>query len=114
MDDRTLSALKASIVAWEKKLQQDDPYLINLGPDACPLCQLFNSTETEDPCVGCPVYDRTGLTACRHTPYAEAMFAIIDWRNFKKPEYREAARAAIQKEIDFLKSFLPGEDDEQV
>ena len=101
MEPTTLTALKESIIAWEKKLEADNPHQISLGPNACPLCDLFFYSN----CEGCPIMVRTREALCMKTPYREADDALADWQyaHGKKEYFQEAAK----KEIAFLKSLLP-------
>lgn len=92
-------ALRASIEAWEKKLEEVDPNNVLTSPDVCPLCRLYY----DDGCHGCPVRNKTRLSLCRGTPYLEAYDALEEWLedSTKRPEFLLAALA----EIDFLKSL---------
>jgi hypothetical protein len=102
MNDKTLKALKASIVHWERIAEGKE------GSQACsncPLCRLLN----ED-CGCCPIYLKTGKVACGGTPYCEfgkyadnkydqvwlGLFAVS----------KDAKDAAL-KEVKFLKGLLP-------
>lgn len=97
MTPEALTALTASIEHWKKNLA--DPENARTGVTECALCALF----FDNRCSGCPVARRTGVTACRGTPYAAAAEAgeIEDW-----PAFDIAAKA----EIEFLERLLPGED----
>jgi hypothetical protein len=93
MDKRTLTALKGSIAKWEAIVDAmgEDDAAIN-----CPLCSLFNTARTKNPCVGCPVRARTGLWGCENTPY-------IQYED-------EPTTENAQAELDFLKSLLPADE----
>ena len=92
MNKETLKALKGSIHKWEKivaGIGDDD------GPDNCPLCQLFNTSDVDEleACNGCPVAEKTGEQYCLRTPY---------------DQYSGAATTSnAKKELAFLKSLLP-------
>lgn len=112
MDERTLAALKSSIEAWERKLAATDPWAVELGPTACPLCHLFNTADTADGeyCQMCPVSISTGKAFCAGSPYPTAATALLLWHNWRTAKARDEWRAAAQAEIDFLRSLLPKED----
>jgi hypothetical protein len=68
-------AVMGSIEKWEDILYRNVP---DGGATDCPLCQHFNA-ERNGKCsmniekapyfIGCPVFVKTGETACRGTPY---------------------------------------------
>lgn len=103
MNQETREALLASIAHWER---------IKKGVDTawrshdCALCLLFNNTDEESTCEGCPVYDATGQIYCRDTPYC-AFVRYVNAHPFgaNKKTFEELAQA----EVDFLKSLLPKE-----
>lgn len=101
MDERTLEALKGSIAKWEGIVAGT---VEDQGDINCPLCQKFNNDDTEWPCRGCPVMDKTGRTYCFESPY-QNFFTKVKSLGWKNEEYRAAAQA----EVDFLKSLLPTE-----
>lgn len=105
MDDRTLSALKASIAHWEEVAEATHPANMYIGPSACALCTAFPS------CVGCPVFAVTWEKRCKKTPYYEVVEARERWHTMgfivARQKLREDFRAAAQKELDFLRSLLP-------
>jgi hypothetical protein len=61
--------LKASIKAWEKKVELG--YEAQLGPHTCPCCQKFRHTVdyAHVTCDGCPIKEHTGKHGCEDTPY---------------------------------------------
>lgn len=129
MDDKTLLALRASIEAWKLKAVTDDPY-VRIGSSTCPLCQLFNNGEqsSEDRCRGCPVWEKTGKTGCKGSPYDDAAVARSEWQDaayvkrlyphganiseaqLKKSEWMMAA----DKEVAFLQSLYDEELERRV
>ncbi len=113
MEPMTLIALHASIAKWESHLTEGTPGRILLGADACPLCNLFNTVELTSKnkqCFGCPIYERTKKPVCRNTPYSKASLALTTWQwEPDNSTLRDKFRASAQKEVDFLKSLLPGE-----
>lgn len=94
----TLEALRGSIAKWEARAAGEKK---SAGPASCPLCRLFNNSDTEedDMCKGCPVYD-AGHRWCENTPYEDFQVALWNERD-------EERLAAAQREVDFLKSLLP-------
>lgn len=90
MDEKTLKALKDAIDLWERI--RDDPDFEE-GDEKCPLCEVFfGDYDFGTLCKGCPIYERTGLTKCRGTPYYA---------------YSNGDSDGAQDEIDFLRSLLP-------
>lgn len=107
MDGTTLNALKQSIEKWERNAVVETPEDLMMGPDSCPLCQLFWRGD----CVGCPVMDRTGETYCDGSPYDDAEFAAVRWSLAPENEsLRGEAHAASRAEVAFLRSLLPQEE----
>ena len=97
MDERTLTALKESIVKWEKRAAGDRS--AGHGAGSCPLCKLFHGeyrTDNMSSCSGCPVYNKTGMTYCHETPY--------------EAYCRDRSNESAKAELDFLKSLLPVEE----
>lgn len=101
MDARTRKALEDSIAHWERMTADpkcgEEPYI-----DCCALCREFFSKG----CTGCPVDERSGGMGCLKTPYKDARRAfevvVHDGR-----KYTERRHAAMQAEVDFLKSLRP-------
>lgn len=118
MDEKTLEALKGSIKKWEGIVAGTGE---DRGIENCPLCQVFYAPFIDRPdnetledlrkrlsqaCVGCPVYQSTGLQSCEDTPYDDH----VNWDDFGDGESKYATKqdAAIA-ELEFLKSLLPEE-----
>ena len=104
MNPETLEALKASIAKWERNQTVQTAKEVDLGPSYCPLCLLFNTyamkiNESDDNCVGCPVFEKTKKKFCRGTPYDD-----VEVSRFTSAE--DIRRLAV-KETEFLKSLLP-------
>lgn len=101
MDAKTLRALKGSIRKWEKIVEGTG---INLGPLNCPLCMVFirHDYPFNMRCRGCPVFEKTGLTGCRDTPYE----TFHDLMNGGGADQDQLHGAAIE-EVAFLRSLLP-------
>jgi hypothetical protein len=102
MDAKTLEALKASIAKWERNAEATDPFEFKISEKDCPLCAMFKIGSDE--CKGCPVFEKTGATFCRETPYIPAATARRDWRCGDVPADR--AHAAARDEVAFLRSLL--------
>ena len=98
MNDETLTALKASIVKWEANAAVNDLENATMGPETCPLCQLFHNYF----CDGCPVFAAVDERRCVKTPYNKC-YDAHDLRRLT------AFKAAALKEVAFLKSLLPQE-----
>ncbi len=97
MDARTEKALRESIVKWEKNAAVEELNDARTGVGDCPLCAIFWQTH-DTRCKGCPVFNVTGLRACRGTPYDGLGRASDTLAGF---------RETAQREVDFLKSLLP-------
>ena len=107
MDSKTLTALQRSIEKWEQKAKESVVEDVRIGADECPLCDLF----FEDDCEGCPIFEKTGHTNCRRTPFIKAYDVWMYWREFPEDgEYRLLFNEASEEEADFLKSLLPKEN----
>lgn len=110
-------AIKESIAHWERMrdgkrikivLDLEEP-----SSGDCALCDYEytqkvdeheSGTRWKDPCVFCPVYEKTGLAHCSGTPYLKALMfwrAMPDKDN-PTPEFK----AAAQEEIGFLRKLL--------
>jgi hypothetical protein len=102
MNAETLDALKSSIAHW-RRMRDDRKCEEGPGATGCALCALF-LTEVNK-CLGCPVYERTGLPLCRGTPYKEAR--AFWWDRLWNGRTWDAWQRAATKEIRFLESLLP-------
>jgi len=110
MDAKTETALRASIKHWEENVAAATPEEASTEPGDCALCHKF-CRDYYDHCVGCPIFEKTGMKFCDGTPYEDAYSALRDWTDGRV--YDESAfRAAAQRELDFLRSLLPGESGE--
>lgn len=123
MSPETLKALRASIAKWEANLEhaKDGRFGdVTIGWATCPMCVMFNNPDKLrqskiGPCHGCPVRDRTGMTACNGTPYPKVETAIARthpmWiRDLTEDQISIICADAvvkIQAEVDFLISLLP-------
>ena len=105
MDHETAIALEQSITHWEEIVKS--PVGANIGPESCALCLKFNSLafihlrteEDQKPCVGCPVYEKTGYSFCTDTPY-EAFELSADCEDDE-----EVLRKLAIAELNFLKNL---------
>jgi len=107
MNERTLTALRASIVKWTEIA---DGKRENKGGLDCALCQEFNpnfSDTGEHDCTGCPVAHATGQPFCKGSPFEryEAREDQLDGWPLTDPELL----AIAAEERDFLISLLPKE-----
>lgn len=110
MDEKTLTALRASIEKWRGYATTTPMEDIRLTISSCPLCVLYRLKSPY--CRGCPVFEKTGEACCCGTPFeaAEAAhdewyFAILEEREMQSDE--AAFRAAAKAEFEFLESLLP-------
>ncbi len=104
MDAQTLEALNGSIEKWEKIVSGTGA---DAGADNCPLCNLFNTEDSDPMCAGCPVMERTGKQGCDDTPYQE--WRKSHPRGVKMPYHAitSAEISAAKSELEFLRSLLP-------
>jgi hypothetical protein len=92
-------ALKKSIAHWgrmaagEQKSGEVPSWL------HCALCDLFIGER----CVGCPVFNITGKTYCKGTPYIKASAIFFDKGERFSPSFKQMAK----KEHEFLTKLLP-------
>src|ERR1035437_6588064 len=109
MDERKLVALKGSILKWKHIVAGTD---IDRGVDNCPLCDLFYYGHA---CRGCPVFAKTGQTACQGTPYQDEFVPAKSAYGYEKngPRTKRLARlkkdmaVAAKVELKFLQGLLP-------
>lgn len=109
MTPETLEALKASIAKWERNTKAKHPDDFKIARHDCALCDMFWFGQ----CEGCPVSYNTGATRCYGTPYEAAANARDEWDDAEFDDdsvERRKARAAARKEVAFLKSLLPPEE----
>lgn len=112
MDAETLKALRGSIAKWESivvGLAEDE------GPQNCPLCLKFNAFVNPNVprgCHGCPVRAKSGESGCKNTPYESYEDYMFDVGEGEIDEDAELAKRLAQDEVDFLKSLLPPESDD--
>jgi len=110
MNKETLKALKKAIEKWEKIVAEKGK---DRGSRNCALCWLFLKNE----CEGCPVHAKTGRRSCRGTPYAEWVrhHAEDHFSVFSKACVIECSKCKelAQKELEFLRSLLPENEEKQ-
>ena len=104
MNQKTIKALKGSIVKWEKIV---DGTGIDEGGDNCPLCILVDFE-----CNFCPVFNKTGKIVCNGTPYVKWVNHHVNhklsYRNRDCPEVEcKICERHAKAEVEFLKSLLP-------
>ena len=102
MDERTKEALKKSITHWENIVNGKDY-------EFCSLCTEFKY------CEKCIIFKSTGLQHCEGTPYEELLNHINKEHVPFNPDaslrvYCMECKEIAQREVDFLKSFLPDEN----
>ena len=121
MDERTETALRASIKHWEENVAAATPNEASTQPEDCALCRMF-AIGARDRCGGCPVAD-AGYPGCDGSPWGRAWEGLEIWRaavdmeaqgrgNAKTAAAPKNWRKAAQAELDFLRSLLPGESGE--
>lgn len=116
---KTVMALEGSIEKWEWIVHEAGE---DLGPDNCPLCQLYFGGD----CESCPVAIYTNNTRCRNTPYDEWSYLLDEYNNRALNEFFDSGvfhtistartaelRSAAEAELDFLKKlykYMTGKD----
>lgn len=102
MEASTLTALKGSIRKWHDIA---GGHAVDMGRVNCPLCELFNNGPNHHgaPCVGCPVFQATGIRACYNTPYREWSHEVGTMRVARSPHQKRLARNMER----FLRGLLP-------
>ena len=104
MDERTCTALEASIAHWRRNAAAERYSTVSAGCADCALCRMFRDRV----CRGCPVATRAGAMGCAKTPYEDAKAAWNRWM-FALPGEDEAEaaafRAAATREAEFLESL---------
>lgn len=98
MTPKAREALEASIEHWRENVEAEVPEEASVSERHCALCQAF----PREDCRGCPVA-AVAAPRCLFTPYDEACFAIIRWRDGIGTQ--EEWRAAAKKELEFLESL---------
>lgn len=106
------TALVETIKLWE--LKRDGLLPID-GEDNCALCWKFKRRGAYG-CQGCPVFQETGERFCVGTPFlsacSEARESDPFYHDFSRRVFlgpvvsNDAARAAAQREVTFLKRIL--------
>lgn len=97
-------ALEESIAHWEENLERATNGMLvgeHIFSDDCPLCDMFLFSGPQV-CVGCPVKQASGESNCRNTPW-NAVLIAVDAR-----ASTAAITAAVQMELNFLKSLREG------
>lgn len=107
MDDKTLTALRASIAHWEENVAAKSVAHAAVYSEACPLCTIYWPEGGEQICADCPVGSEADAAGCMGTPWEKAERAYELWRNVPTEENILAWRITAQAELDFLKSLLP-------
>jgi len=87
-------AVEASIEKWRKNSRVRKIESARMGPDECPLCQIYLDDHR---CKGCPVMKKTKIRFCQGTPYQGALEArFLGVKAFRK---------AAKRELEFLESL---------
>ena len=101
---RTIKALKASILMWERRAQGED---IFPGARNCALCQRFDidrmACEIDKTGERCPVFAKTGESNCSGSKDYIGYSKGYDYYQPHSPTLTDLAK----KEVKFLKSLLP-------
>ena len=70
---------------WEKHAKHESGMAESVPP--CQLCDLFYLKMSEPHCIGCPIYQYTGLDGCCGTPYYDWSLSIgVHKRSFAQRE----------------------------
>ncbi len=101
-----MTPLEQSIEHWERlaagtQVDEEDPC-----SEHCALCD----THWDYSCGSCPIYECTGFSDCETTPWSYAASAWYASHGDNEPP-TPRQQAAMQAQVDFLKSLLPHDDD---
>lgn len=108
MNQKTLTALWASIKHWEKNAAAVYPEGASTRGEDCALCGMFFNQGPDVPdCLGCPVAKKTGKMVCDGSPYHDAFMALRRWKNVPSDETQKQWGQAARAEVRFLRSLLP-------
>lgn len=90
MNSVTFNALLDSIKHWQGLVSGEED---EIGRYTCPLCLLFNNGRTPylSTCIGCPIFEDTGLKGCDETPYPECELMGTNHPFFKEKAKLELA-----------------------
>lgn len=119
MDKLTKEAVIASIAHWRDNRYAIDYDDVSIDADDCALCRIYNDNENifNDDCTGCPIREKTKLSACKGTPYGRAWEYLGEWGTLinigtaDRIEYaREQFQKAAQDMVDFLIELLSGRE----
>lgn len=114
MQGKKVWLLDESIAHWEENVRAETPNQASVGGDSCALCREY--FDKNPVCGRCPVRAASGWAKCRHTPWADASYALIRWRDVyftslpSSDEYKYAKAYWIEcatKELNFLKAIRP-------
>lgn len=105
MDDKTLTALQASIKHWKENCVAPFEEVKIRDADYALCAEFFGPND----CTECPVRIHTGRSDCTGSPYYEVRRAYYNWRACRGPVYEQAFHVAARKELEFLQSLLPPE-----
>lgn len=95
-----LKALRASILHWERMLEDEEG---DTGPLQCSCCIEYNSAKNDpSDCMGCPIYQFTKKQYCYGTPYWAAVDAEEIAGDMGSPDFKSSA----QKMINFMNKVL--------
>lgn len=98
--------LEDSIKVWEGHLAETDPRKIVLGSNNCPLCRVYLDLGHLNKCLQCPIWEKTGVSGCKNTPYWDAFTSWEDWYGDpRNPVLRKLWHIECSREIAFLKSL---------
>lgn len=88
---------------WGNLLECETPEDFNregFGPESCAFCDEYFYRDPE--CIGCPIYEKTGLCRCNGTPYDDAFVTIND---FVDGERETPPKEEIKEMIKFIDSL---------
>ena len=117
MKAKTKQALLESIQHWERLANGESEKGEWTGPDDCSLCKMFAEWHRgyELNCEGCPVYEKTGEHGCWNTPH-ERMSDLCNTAQteIEMERLKDTTEfyVAAQAELEFLKSLLPKDENE--
>jgi len=90
---QNVDPLDIAIMKWEEGEDLDSSW-------NCALCHLFLSKE----CVGCLIYEHTGQTSCKGTPYVEYALHVTECDQCGSGHCDEAEQLRLE-ELKFLRDL---------
>jgi len=76
--------------------------------ESCALCNIYLDTsifESDDDCLGCPVFENTSRRQCKGAPYYRYVESVEEFSDYPDRAGLRKAINAAKAEVKFLKSL---------